>query len=97
MNNKNLRKIIYENNRIIRPLLLSRQQAKIMNLANVFSGGITSASLSEFTDDLSRHHTISIQNASTQLRKLYDKGYLIREKLPNKSGGFEYRYKSIFN
>ena len=97
MNDKNLRKVIFENNEIIGQLLLSKQQVRIMYLATEFGGGITSSSLSEFTDGLIMHHTISLQNASTQLRKLYDKGYLIREKLPNKSGGFEFNYKSIFN
>ncbi len=43
--------------------------------------------------DLARAHNISVTNASLQLRHLYDRGYLIRESIPQDSGGYEFLYK----
>lgn len=46
-----------------------------------------------FSQDIAETFDLTIQNATSQLRKLYDKDYLIRKELADETGGriFEYR------
>ncbi len=43
--------------------------------------------------ELADHKNCSIQNASSQLKRLWEKKYLTREEVVSKSGGVEYRYR----
>jgi DNA-binding MarR family transcriptional regulator len=42
--------------------------------------------------EIAKRFNISIQNASTRLKRLFDKGYLVRVELSSPTGGVEYQY-----
>lgn len=44
---------------------------------------------------VSKEFGISVQNASTRLKKLVEQGYFLRNEVPADSGGIEYRYEAI--
>ena len=46
--------------------------------------------------ELAKDFDLSLAHASIKLKKLFDDGYLLRQKLPNQSGGIEYSYHPIF-
>lgn len=83
MNKDNIRKTILENHSTIKELMLSDRQIEIIKSAGL---GLTSIMIAGCYD-------ITINNASSQLKKLYDKGYLSREEFISESGGIEYIYK----
>ena len=45
--------------------------------------------------DFKYYYNVSIQSASTQLMNLWKAGYLERREVVAKSGGMEYRYRSV--
>jgi len=69
----------------LRALLLTKNQIRMVNTIKK-SGGMTAKKLS-------KKNSLSIQNASTQLKLLHTKGYLVREIGAADSGGIEYIYK----
>lgn len=68
----------------IKGILLSERQRDIVALSKTMRT-ITSIEVSEKFD-------ISIQNSSTQLKRLFDCGYLDRIEHHHESGGIEYEY-----
>jgi len=44
------------------------------------------------TKDIADKFEITIQNASVQMKKMYDLGYLGRDEIPQESGGIEHSY-----
>lgn len=46
--------------------------------------------------ELAEAFDLSLAHASIKLKKLFDDGYLLRQKLPNHAGGIEYSYHPIF-
>ena len=81
-----IKRTIMENPRLVRELMISEEQESLVRFVD-FRGDVTAR-------DVARRLAISIQNASTRLKVLCDKGYLWREQLKQSSGGHEYRYKS---
>lgn len=89
MNESEIRKAIIYENEDVRYLIISAHAAKLMKRI-IKWGTITTSEFSERSE-------ISIQNASSQLKALFNKGYLLRKEVISKTGGIEYVYKSAIN
>lgn len=87
MTRHELKKIIFENRAEIKELMLTHRQVDIINFTRK-RGVTTSSEISEF-------YGISIQNASVQLKKLFEKGYLRCAETTAKSGGIINVYRSV--
>lgn len=75
---------ILKNRDYYKKFLISQRQVDIVNFI-VESGSVSSV-------DVANKFNVSIQSASTQLKKLKDIGYLCRRELVQESGGSEYEY-----
>ena len=84
-----IRKMIFNNQPIVKHLMLTERQINIVCLARD-RGSITSHVVAWF-------FKISAQNSSVQLRRLHEKGYLIRKKVTAETGGIEYIYESAMH
>lgn len=78
------REVMKGNSSIIKEILLSEEELKLVNYLTI-NGNTT-------THDLTVLHNISSQNASSKLNKLYQKGYLNRRERTAASGGNEFIY-----
>lgn len=87
MTRHELRKIIFKNRAVIKELMLTENQEIIVRLVRD-RGSITSSWFSAY-------QKISIQNASAQLKKLFEKGYLRCAETTAKSGGIINVYRSV--
>ena len=73
---------------LVKKLTISKQQLEIIQLCpSGFRTGLTACGLA-------KKRNITVQNASTQLAKLYKKGYLTRFERVDKSGGIYLEYNS---
>ena len=86
MKDKKLMRLIVDVPSFVREKMLSDHQIYLFSEIECQSDGVTSVFISELLD-------VSIQHASTVLKKLYDKKYLKREERIAESGGIEYIYK----
>ena len=88
-----IRNFILDNMTEIKRMMLSESQANLIKgviQREKFHGIKTS------TFDLSIETGISIQNASTKLKNLYNLGWLNREEKKDPSGGYYYVYFTDF-
>ena len=86
MTNEELRRTIANDPKRVKALMLTDTGAATVRLIAA-KGSIT-------TNELSRAQDLGLANASIKLRKLEIKGYLTRQRLLSKTGGFIYVYKS---
>ena len=70
---------------IVRRLTLSDYQINLVRLVQKQGFGLT-------TEALSYEYNITTQNASSQLRKLWERGYLNRVNVGDGTGGTVYKY-----
>jgi len=84
MKKSEIRNIILCHSKVIKELLLTETMINLVKEIKAH-GYIKAAKVAEFKD-------ISVQNASTQLNKLFLKGYLKREETTAETGGIEYIY-----
>lgn len=76
---------IYHNHKLAKELSLSRRQVEIISWLK----------RSQATSrDLAEMKSISVHNASQQLKSLYKKGYLLRNEIEDTSGGYIFEYTS---
>jgi DNA-binding MarR family transcriptional regulator len=85
---KKLKRLIVTDPGLVRDALLTEDQAHVVKTIMEYDYPTIS------TKELSEIKGISIQNASSQLAKLWRKGYLKREERICESGGIVYRYSS---
>jgi len=85
MKKSDIRKIILRNQPLVKFLMLTERQVNIIILTRD-RGKVTSSVVAWF-------FKISIQNASTQLKRITEKGYLRKTETISKSGGIEYIYE----
>ena len=81
-----LMRIIYFNHSKAKELSLSKRQVELVSLLN--GSKATSRTIAD-------KYGICVQNASQQLNNLYRKGYLIREEVEDKTGGYIFEYQSL--
>lgn len=87
MKDKTLMTLMVETPNFIREKLLSDRELELFNDVKFQEeDGMTSSFLS-------LHWSVSVQHASTVLKKLYKKGYLKRTNQSAESGGDEYVYR----
>ena len=79
-----LRKLIFSNLTLVKELLLTQNDLKIIS----FVSGKANATPS----DVAKHESVSVNNASTKLKKLFEQGYLTRSESKSSSGGIEFVY-----
>ena len=65
--------------------MITQNDIVLIDLISKLIDGISS-------NELSKLRTVTIENASTKLYRLYSKGYLTRKEIKSISGGIEYRY-----
>jgi len=83
-----IRSLIFNELDRIKDLLLTKSDIELIeHIKN--KRGVSAA-------DISEHKGVSMQNASTKLKRLFDQGYLIRRELNSISGGIEYIYWDSF-
>lgn len=88
-----IRNFILDNQDEIKKMILSKAQAILIKAVRqrcMYHGIKTSA------PDVAIETGISIQNASTKLRKLYDMGWLLRDRKNDLTGGCYYAYYTDF-
>ncbi len=82
--------LMVENPGLINSIYLSASKLNVFNFVRQHSeSGVTSRNIAD-------HLGITVQSASTRLKDLLEKGYLIREQSIGESGGLEYIYKAAF-
>jgi len=79
-----IRRVILSNQARVRNLMISKNSISLYKFCREMGGAMTYQIADEFN--------ISIQSASTRLKKLLDLGYLSRNELTAESGGIEYMY-----
>lgn len=77
-----LREIIKDNLDDVRKLTITKAQKSIIDFC----------CMEKTTADVAKKYNISIQSASTRLKKLFDLGYLNRIERIHETGGIEYFY-----
>ena len=80
-----LMRTIYFNYEKIRELSLSKRQVELISYLK--NEKATSR-------DIADKYNICVQNASQQLNNLFKKGYLVREEIEDKTGGYLFEYTS---
>jgi predicted transcriptional regulator len=91
MTNTQLMRLSFTHRKALKDLSISQRQFELVQ--SLEGEKITSRELSDKYD-------ICLQNASIQLKALYTKGYLIREKIEDKTGGYLFEYTAnplLFN
>ena len=85
MKNDDIRLLAFQNPEIIKGLIVTQNQIKIIKFISDTLDGV-------FSPIISREFNISIQSSSTILATLYKKGYLDRKEEVHPSGGSQYLY-----
>lgn len=88
IDSKNTRREIFNNLELIKKILPTKRQADLISIVSRH-GHATSGIIAIELD-------ISIPSASSQLKALYEKGWLARSDVGRDSGGSEYLYQTIF-
>ena len=83
-----LRQLIFNDLERVKELLLTKNDIEIINYIKD-KRGVTAV-------DIAKRQDISMQNASTKLKRLFDQGYLIRREMSSSSGGIEFVYWDSF-
>ena len=81
------RREILKNNRAVRGFLITDQEREYIDFITSCKGC--------FTQELSQVYSLDISNAHNILRRLYDKKWLTREKINEKTGDIRYFYRAI--
>jgi len=89
MKTNKLRKTFLNNPQKVRGILLTDYQMSILDLISNNEGDSDSKWLMSVL-------SISITNATTQLRKLWEKGYLTRVETKDPTGGILYKYSTVY-
>lgn len=84
MKNDSVRIFAFKNPELVRCLIVTQNQIKIIKYINTKLGAVSL--------DVSVRFKISIQSASTILATLYKKGYLTRKEKVHISGGIQFIY-----
>lgn len=84
---KIIRHEMFKNNRAIRDYLITDRETQYIDFIVLCEGC--------FAQQLSEAYSITIHNASTTLRTLYDKKWLSRTCMRDKTGGILYFYRAI--
>ncbi len=82
-----IRHEMFRDNRAIRDYLISDQEKEYLDFVIVCDGC--------FGYELSHVYSLEIQNAHNILRRLFDKKWLSREHISEKTGGTRYYYRTI--
>lgn len=85
MIDKKFRKLMLECPEVVRASVLSETQIEIARLVHRLPTPI-------YSRDIADRMGISIQNASTQLKRLARSGYVSRHEVISKTGGIEFEY-----
>jgi len=85
MNDIELMKLAFDNYVKLRELSISKRQNELIQY---LEGHKATSSI------IAIRHDLSVQNASQQLKNLFMKGYLIREEVADKTGGYIFEYTS---
>ena len=91
MNDRKLMELFLNCPDTVRRICITDNQIKIINLINKNPGSCMRAK------ELMYIKGTTIQNASTQLVKLWKVGYLTRTEVVQESGGLEYVYESVIS
>ena len=83
--NMDLMRLMYWNHSKFKDISISKRQVKL--IAYLKNKNVTSR-------DIASKYNIVVQNASQQLNNLYRKGYLVREEIEDKTGGYLFVYTS---
>ncbi len=78
---------LFHNGEKVRKILLSDRERKIVSLC-FKKGGILS-------HDLAKEYNISLANAGGTLSRIHNKGWLVREQIPDLTRGIQYIYRTI--
>lgn len=78
-------KVAFNNYKKLRELSISKRQFELIQ----YLDGKKATSR-----DIADQYFICVQNASQQLKNLFCKGYLIREEIEDKTGGYLFEYTS---
>ena len=81
--NLELMRVAYNNYENLRDLSISKRQFELIT----YLDGKKATSR-----DIANKYNICVQNASQQLNNVYRKGYLIREEISDKTGGYIFQY-----
>jgi predicted transcriptional regulator len=84
---RHLRKEMMRRPKLLRDLVLSDAQEKLINFV--------SSRYWVFATEVAKEFRCSVQSASGRLAVLAKKGYLVRQKTTHNSGGLEYRYMTF--
>lgn len=82
---RELRQIYFSNLRLVSEMKISQVEQAALRWIAKQSSGVTAAQTAD-------KYKVSVNNVSTRLKSLYDKGYLIRRELKSSSGGIEFVY-----
>lgn len=85
MKNDNIRLLAFKDPELVKSLIVTQNQVKIIRLISRRPEGV-------FSTLLVKKLNISIQSASSILSKIYRKGYLTREEKIHPTGGSQYLY-----
>lgn len=90
MQSKTLMKLMTECPGLVRKAYLNETQLALFQLVKTLEGNDSGVSARQIANRLG----ISVHSASTQLYRLFNKGYLSRQKNTHPSGGREFIYQT---
>jgi hypothetical protein len=79
-----LRKAIFTNLNLVKELLLTHGDLKVISFV--------SEKINATPCDVAKFKEVNVNNASTKLKKLFEQGYLTRSESKSSSGGIEFIY-----